>query len=325
MRRYAAGFLLLVVLSGCTRTGADQSGETVVKFTVDGQATGEQLDATVKLLDQRAQQLGWGRPTVTKIDGGTIELRVPGHHGGTQIAGLVQPGRLTMRKVLDVVPAKPGGAAEPGGRTTADTVREKLAGAMAAAAALSPDTAGNPANDLPPFATLTGAEVATLPPRVQFVVNDVTCAQLGVRPQATDPAAPAVACGDLEKYSLSAAAVTSADVAKAEARQDNGVWGVLLSFTPESQSRWTELTRQAFGNTGDQPCTERAAAVGGGNCAVAILVDDDVISAPTVQGVITGPAQIVGGYDEAGARVLAAELSTAALPVRLLPGPAEER
>lgn len=296
-----------------------------MKFTVDGQATPEQLDATAKLLDQRAQKLGWGKPTVTKADGGTIELRVPGHHGGSQLAGLAQPGRLTMRKVLDSVPAKPGKAAETGGQTGADLVREKLAGELTAAEALSPDTAGNPGNDLPAFATLTGAEVATLPPRVQFVVNDVTCAQLGVRPQATDPVAPAVACGDLVKYSLAPAAVTSGDIEKAEAKQDNGMWVVLLSFTAAGQPRWTDLSRQAFGNTGDQPCTERAAATGGGNCSVAILIDDDVISAPVVQGVITGPAQIVGGFDETKARVLAAELSTAALPVRLVPGPAEER
>jgi preprotein translocase subunit SecD len=51
---------------------------------------------------------------------------------------------------------------------------------------------------------------------------------------------------------------------------------------------------------------------------VAIVLDQRVLSAPTIQAVITGDAIITGGtIDATGARVLAAQLKYGALPVRL--------
>jgi preprotein translocase subunit SecD len=48
-----------------------------------------------------------------------------------------------------------------------------------------------------------------------------------------------------------------------------------------------------------------------------MLLDDQVISAPTIMSVIPGDGVISGNFDEQSAKLLAANLNHGALPVRL--------
>ncbi len=161
--------------------------------------------------------------------------------------------------------------------------------------------------------------IALLPPTLLYNLPQVTCSMLDRRPSGSvsDVSRKAVACSRAgsrrTKYFMDIAKVVGADVAHASAANDaQRGWYVTLEFTSgEGQRHWTDLTREAFENK-DKTC---ATLDEGGHCAVAIVVDNAVISAPTIQAVIAGDAQITGAFtgDEAG--TLAAQLTGAALPV----------
>lgn len=172
-----------------------------------------------------------------------------------------------------------------------------------------------------PFAKLSGQEVDALPVEMQFVLPTVTCAQLNERdPGAVDDASQnVVACdqGDNvhNKYLLDVAKVEGTDVSGASASYDaqNGGWHVSLSFTGKGQSKWTALTQEAV-NQGQQ--TDPNTGQQGQNASVAIVLDNSVVSAPQIQGVIVGDAIINGGdINEQTSKTLANQLKYGSLPL----------
>jgi preprotein translocase subunit SecD len=155
---------------------------------------------------------------------------------------------------------------------------------------------------------LTPAEVAVLPANVQFNVPQITCAKLNARPPGSVDKidAQVTACEDTAtKYLLDKAAVQGTDVSTASFQFDpkRNEWIVSLKFKGNGQDKWTNLTRKAF-NAPDE-----------NQKRVAIVLDNDVVSAPTIQNVITGDAEISGGFTQAGAKELATQLKYGALPL----------
>ncbi|GAA1835897.1 hypothetical protein GCM10009682_62500 [Luedemannella flava] len=162
----------------------------------------------------------------------------------------------------------------------------------------------------------TGA-VPTGPAAEQFAT--AACDQLNAR-ASVNPAQPTVACDPAGsyRYLLDAAAVRGTDVKDAEATTDpqTGMWVVNIGFNAAGQTRWTNLTKTAYNNT-DNRCSPSSVDESG-HCAVAIVVDAKVLSAPTIQAVITGDAVVAGGViDAPTARRLAAALKSGALPLSL--------
>nr|WP_205808271.1 protein translocase subunit SecD [Micromonospora sp. HNM0581] len=173
------------------------------------------------------------------------------------------------------------------------------------------------ADKLKPFAELDGREVAVLPAQLQFNVPTISCVQLDDRPPASisDPEQQVVACeGGYAKNLLDVAKVLGTDVSDANAvRDQTSQWVVSLNFTGSGQDKWTALTREAFNNEG-QACD--ASALGDeGKCRVAVVLDNEIISSPQIQGVLTGNSQITGNFSNAEASELAGYLSYGALPV----------
>ncbi|QGN49393.1 protein translocase subunit SecD [Micromonospora sp. WMMD558] len=200
---------------------------------------------------------------------------------------------------------------------------EKKVGAAAWAAASGlqapADLSADPslAEKLKPFASLTPREVAVLPAQMQFNVPQITCAQLDARPPASisPPDQQVVACEDgAVKYLLDEAKVLGTDVDDANAVLDQtNQWVVSLDFTGPGQEKWTNLTRESFNNEG-QACD--ASALGdSGKCRVAVVLDNDVVSSPEIQGVLTGNSQITGNFTQRDASDLASTLRYGALPV----------
>ncbi|HEV7756909.1 MAG TPA: protein translocase subunit SecD [Mycobacteriales bacterium] len=154
---------------------------------------------------------------------------------------------------------------------------------------------------------LTPAEIAVLPAAVQFNVPQITCAKLNARPPGSisAPDRQVTACDDTTKYLLDKAAVLGTDVSSANYQFDasRAQWIVTLNFKGNGQDKWTNLTRKAF-NEQDQDRKR-----------VAIVLDNDVVSAPEIQGVITGQAEITGGFNEQSAKDLATKLKYGALPL----------
>ena len=144
-----------------------------------------------------------------------------------------------------------------------------------------------------------------LPAKIQFVVPAIGCATLAARLAGTaaDPAAPVAACDKGEKLLLDVAKVTGPDLRDATAKAgENGTgWVVTVRFTTAGQARWKDLTTEAYG--------------GGKADRVAIVLDDRVVTAPQIAGVITGDAQITGTFTPTDAQVLAAQITSGALPL----------
>ncbi|WP_051393219.1 protein translocase subunit SecD [Glycomyces arizonensis] len=167
---------------------------------------------------------------------------------------------------------------------------------------------------LAPFGELTGDEVNVLPPNVQFYVPSITCEQLGDRPPnaVQDPDAAVVACSEPEpvsedepdmkfstKYLLEPATVLGSDVSKADVGNDQANLNnfvVNVQFTADGADRWGALTSE---NVGQQ---------------VAIVLDNDVVSAPNIQEASTNSTRISGDFTATEANQLADQLNFGSLP-----------
>ncbi|GLW34813.1 protein translocase subunit SecD [Actinoplanes regularis] len=179
-----------------------------------------------------------------------------------------------------------------------------------------------------PFSTLTPAEIAVLSPQMQFNVPTVSCGQLDKRPNGSIDAVDSqvVACyGGQAKVLLDKASVVGDDIASASPQldQQNGQWVVSLDFKSEGQKKWADLTRVAFNATSSDPCFTAVQALYGSaeHCAVAVVLDKEIISAPQIQGVLTGSSQITGSFTAASAKQLADQLKFGAIPVTFEAGP----
>ncbi|GGM03476.1 MULTISPECIES: protein translocase subunit SecD [Micromonospora] len=256
----------------------------------------------------------------------------PSPSGGTEPEVTSSPsgGQGGMAPTPDATPTPSAPAPSPSASAAPETqtieqqrqaVQQKVgAEAWQAANALQApaDLATDPslAEKLAPFAELTPREVAVLPVPVQFNVPTVGCAQLDERPPASikDENQQAVACEAGAKYLLDQAKVLGTDVSGASAVMDQtSQWVVSLDFKSGGQEKWTELTRESFNNTG-QACD--ASALGqDGKCRVAVVLDNRIVSAPEIQGVLTGSSQITGNFTQAAASELAGNLRYGALPV----------
>lgn len=174
---------------------------------------------------------------------------------------------------------------------------------------------------LKPFASLTDREVAVLPALVQFTVPQITCAQLDARPPASISAVDqqVVACefGSI-KYLLDQAKVVGTDINDANALLDQtSQWVVSLDFTGDGQEKWTALTQEAFNNEG--AACDPSALGDSGNCRVAVVLDNEVVSSPEILGVLTSNSQITGNFTQQDASDLASTLRYGALPVTFEP------
>lgn len=218
----------------------------------------------------------------------------------------------------------PTAAALPGQKEVLD----KLGQAAAVAQSLTDPTAAtqDPAilEQLEPFRKLTPEEVAVLPVAMQFNVPQVTCEQLNKRPAGTIQAVDqqAVACEDdgNTKYFMDVAKVEGTDLASAAANIDTTAgssWKVDLEFTGDGTKKWTALTKEAFNNEGGACQVTQPRDTGGGAevCQVAVVLDNTVVSAPAIQGVLTSQSQITGNFNKTSATLLANQLKYGALPI----------
>ncbi len=127
-----------------------------------------------------------------------------------------------------------------------------------------------------------------------------------------DPDKPLVTC-DAEgvKYLLSVAMIEGTQLSSASAGipQQSVEWVVSLDFDGEGTDVFTTISRALYG-------TEKQ---------FAIVLDGQVLSAPTMDAVITnGQAEISGEFTEASATSLATSLKFGALPIAFEPNPPVE-
>ena len=196
---------------------------------------------------------------------------------------------------------------------------EAWTAAMALTAPVNVGQDAATAAQLKPFQTLTAGEVAVLPPAVQFNVPYVTCAKLDNRIPGSiqDEKQQAVACEPGTKYLLDVAKVLGTNVGSANSVVDTTTsqWKVDLTFTSSGQEKWTALTREAVNNDVDPKCDPNAVDASSGHCRVAVVLDNQVVSAPNVVEVQPGNSQISGNFTKKTADLLASQLRYGALPL----------
>ncbi|WNM39882.1 protein translocase subunit SecD [Micromonospora halotolerans] len=251
-----------------------------------------------------------------------------GGQGGMAPTPSVSAAAPTPSATPSAAAPSPSASAEPVPQSVEQqrkAIEQKVgAAAWAAASGLQApaDLTADPslADKLKPFGTLSPQEVAVLPVGMQFNVPTITCAQLDNRPAASikDENQQAVACESGAKYLLDKAKVLGTDVDDANAVLDQtSSWVVSLNFTGKGQEKWTALTREAFNNEG-QACDQTALG-SDGKCRVAVVLDNEIVSSPEIQGVLTGDSQITGSFDNKSANALASQLRYGALPVTFEP------
>jgi preprotein translocase subunit SecD len=179
---------------------------------------------------------------------------------------------------------------------------------------------------LEPFRSLTATEVAVLPYNMQFVVPQITCKTLNERPAGSvqDVTQMVVACEDNSstKMLLDKAQVVGTDLGDANATLDTNPgagWTVDLTFTSSGSGKWETLTREAYTNQ-DNACLVTQSNKAGGNpvCMVAVVLDNTIVSAPAIQGVLSTTSEISGGspgFTKTSAQLLANQLKYGALPL----------
>jgi preprotein translocase subunit SecD len=272
-------------------------------------------------------------PTATPSPGASA-TPTPTASASTKAAPTTQP-------AASAAPTSPAATPSPT-RSAIDPAKERAAvlkqlgpAALVAESITDPAAAQEPATmvALAPFGRLTPEQVRWLPAQMQFVVPQITCEKLNSRPAGSIDAVDeqVVACeesGDT-KYLLDKAKVLGTDISRADAALDSqtaGQWVVNLQFSGDGQKKWTALTRDAFTNANTTcPATSPAGAQTNaqgdeGHCLVAVVLDNEVVSAPQIQGVLTTDSQISGSFTRASAQLLANQLRYGALPLTFEPG-----
>ncbi|WP_027343437.1 protein translocase subunit SecD [Hamadaea tsunoensis] len=189
--------------------------------------------------------------------------------------------------------------------------------ALTAPVDLSTDPSG--AAPFANFAKLTPNEVAILPAKMQFNVPQIGCTALDKRPIGSINKADqqVVACDSGAKEMLDVAKVKGTDIGSAQAVAPNSQqpeWTVSLKFKGDGQDKWTNLTKESVNKTG---ATCETAALGGTkqNCRVAVVLDNQVISAPEILDVLSDNSSITGNFTSDTATDLANKLNYGALPI----------
>jgi preprotein translocase subunit SecD len=204
--------------------------------------------------------------------------------------------------------------------------------------AVTADQLGQISNDpstmagLKKFSDLTPDEVSVLPPLMQWVIPQITCDKLNRRPAGSivevNKQATACPAEGGQKYFLDVAKVEGTDISSATANLDsNGVgsWKVDLNFNSAGATKWTSVTRDAFTGTGCAASVQQAKTSGSGQtCEVAVVLDNTVVSAPAIQGVLSTQSSITGGFNQDSATLLATQLKYGALPLTFDPGDSQQ-
>jgi preprotein translocase subunit SecD len=324
--RYFAAFLLivatlygLVFFTGTEHTpqlGLDLRGGTTVTLTArtpNGEPPAEEdLELARQIIEQRVNGLGVAEAEVVTEGDSNIVISVPGDDG-EQARELGATAQLRFRPVVQgPEPAPPAGSAVPGDEATA------TGGATPTDAATPTDTAAPTDAATPTDATSTDAATPTddavadptmpdpdAPPATQeqaaAAFATLTCEKENVTGEVARPEDHVAACSEdgTLKYVLGPTIIegTQIDDASAATDQATGAWVVLLDFKSEGRAIWAEYTANNVGKN------------------VAFTLDGRVISAPTIQGAISGQTTITGDFNQETATELANQLRYGALPL----------
>jgi preprotein translocase subunit SecD len=252
--------------------------------------TEEQLLQAVSIIRQRVDASGVSEAQINTQGNNNIVVSIPGNPDENTLKLIRSSAKLEFRPVL---------ATGQGVSATASNT-----GATDSATASATPTASASATTAP----IAGVDDAT----IKFY-DALDCSQpFRSAGQIDDPTLPIVTCDtDLYgKYILGPVEVEGTDIADANAGTvttstgaSTNTWAVNLEFTGAGSDKFAKTTGRLFPLAAPQN-------------QFAITLDGYVITAPTLQAVITGGnAQITGNFDKNSSKTLADQLKYGALPI----------
>jgi preprotein translocase subunit SecD len=309
-----------------------------------------QLEKARDIISQRVDSYGVAEAEVTTQGGRNIVVSIPGTPDATTLDAIRKPSQLRFRAVLSAGAGSPqptatGTPSATGTETTGtpsstattpppaftlDTPASTSANRAVPQALLADPTpaptsatdgstgtpSGTPsgtATDTPTATPTNASDLAWITPQLLDQFTKLDCSKPeAVNAVVDDPAKPLVTCSEdkAAKYILGPVEVDGTDIADASAGyqtsqngQPTNVVEVQLKFTGEGAKKFGDVTTRLIGLQGVQN-------------QFAIVLDKQVISAPTTQAAITnGQASITGNFTIESARALANQLKFGALPM----------
>ena len=274
--------------------GLDLQGGASVTMTPVGEVDPAALSVAVDIIRQRVDSLGVAEPEIIR-QGNTVVVNLPGVKDQQQALDTIgRTGAVEMRPVLKV--------AENPENTTTTTVK----GATTTTVKGASSTTVKPASTtLPPPAGGIGSSRTA-------AVTTTTVPAEAVNPITGLPEGQTILPGRKDGliYLLGPAEATGEVFSNdSSAQVDAGAWVVVAKLRSGAAGAdvWNALSTKCFAGGADCPTK-----------AIAIILDGEVISAPTVQTPTfdNGSVQISGSFSETEAKDLARVLQFGAVPVK---------
>ena len=297
------GLVAIIGLGSLTNAGASfapklaldlQGGTQIILAPVlqeGATVTEEQLLQAVSIIRQRVDASGVSEAQINTQGNSNIVVSIPGNPDENTLKLIRSSAKLEFRPVLATGQGISATASNTGATESATSSPTPVATAETTAT--------------PPIA---GVDDAT----IKFY-DALDCSQpFRSAGQVDDPTLPIVTCDtDLYgKYILGPVEVEGTDIADANAGTvttstgaATNTWAVNLEFTGAGSDKFAATTGRLFPLAAPQN-------------QFAITLDGYVITAPTLQAVITGgQAQITGNFDKNSSKTLADQLKYGALPI----------
>lgn len=297
------GLVAIIGLGSVTNAGASfapklaldlQGGTQIILAPVLQEGTSvteEQLLQAVSIIRQRVDASGVSEAQVNTQGNSNIVVSIPGNPDENTLKLIRSSAKLEFRPVL---------ATGQGISATASNTGATESSTASPTASASAETSVTP--------PIAGVDDAT----IKFY-DALDCSQpFRSAGQIDDPTKPIVTCDtDLfGKYILGPVEVEGTDIADANAGTvttstgaATNTWAVNLEFTGAGSDKFAATTGRLFPLAAPQN-------------QFAITLDGYVITAPTLQAVITGgQAQITGNFDKDSSKTLADQLKYGALPI----------
>ncbi|KZC95526.1 MULTISPECIES: protein translocase subunit SecD [Clavibacter] len=281
---------------------------------LDGSSSGptsEQLAQAVSIIRQRVDASGVSEAEITTQGGSNIVVSLPGEPDAATMQRLQSSAKLELRPVLVGAP----GTATPTPTPTPTDGSAPADGSTPAAETPAAEATPDPAtlSDEPATQPTGPSDVAWITPRLQAQFAAYDCA---TAPESDGQAAPAdraiIACADdkAAKYVLGPVEVDGSTISDAtsgltQSSQgvSTGTWAVNLVFDGDGTKQFGDMSTRLI--TLESPRNQ-----------FAFVLDNEVISAPVTQGVVTnGKPSITGNFTQESAKALADQLKFGALPL----------
>ncbi|MFD8211700.1 protein translocase subunit SecD [Streptomyces sp. NPDC059695] len=322
------------------RLGIDLAGGTSITLKAKAEPGQESavnetnMNTAVGIIERRVNGLGVSEAEVQTQGAENIIVNIP--RGTNEKQAREQVGttaQLYFRPVLAVTSGSPQPAPSASSSGSSKPSATASTGATAGEKSATPTATGSPqgraltealkAPSPTPTASSSAKPKATGTPQATQTPDAATAAlekkftalncldpkQRAAAGQGVKPSEPSVACGEdnpgvWSKYLLGPAEVDGKDVDDAKGMLDpqRGMWIVTMDFTDAGSKKFQSITSKLSQQADPQN-------------RFAIVLDGEVVSAPSVRQTLTASAEISGNFNQQSAQDLGNVLSYGALPL----------